>query len=135
MRVVRWRWFVFFLLFMVAGVAWAQAGPEKIIIDTDIGDDVDDAFALALAVKSPELQVLGVMTTFGDTETRAKITDRFLGEVGRARYSGAGGEGDGDEESDVAAEVCGESFCEGSRMATRWSFCWSRFGSIRARSR
>ncbi len=83
MRVVRWRWFVFFLLFMVAGVAWAQAGPEKIIIDTDIGDDVDDAFALALAVKSPELQVLGVMTTFGDTETRAKITERFLGEVGR----------------------------------------------------
>ena len=54
------------------------------IIDTDIGDDVDDAFALALAVKSPELRVLGVTTTFGDTEARAKITDRFLGEVGRA---------------------------------------------------
>ena len=60
----------------------AQA-PEKIIIDTDIGDDVDDAFALALAVKSPELQILGVMTTFGDTEARAKIVDRFLAEVGR----------------------------------------------------
>src|ERR1700676_5499521 len=60
------------------------AAPEKIIIDTDIGDDVDDAFALALAVKSPELQILGVMTTFGDTATRAKVTDRFLGEVGRA---------------------------------------------------
>src|SRR5580704_2494034 len=58
--------------------------PERIIIDTDIGDDVDDAFALALALKSPELQVLGVMTTFGDTETRARLTDRFLGEVGRA---------------------------------------------------
>ena len=56
---------------------------EKIIIDTDIGDDVDDAFALALALKSPELQVLGVTTTFGDTETRAKIVDRFLGEAGR----------------------------------------------------
>lgn len=68
-------------------VAWAQAAaraaPEKIIIDTDIGDDVDDAFALALAVKSPELQILGVMTTFGDTETRAKLADRFLAEVGR----------------------------------------------------
>jgi len=68
-------------------VGWAQAAataaPEKIIIDTDIGDDVDDAFALALAVKSPELQILGVMTTFGDTETRAKLADRFLAEVGR----------------------------------------------------
>jgi purine nucleosidase len=61
----------------------AGHAPEKVIIDTDIGDDVDDAFALALAVRSPELQILGVMTTFGDTETRAKLTDRFLGEVGR----------------------------------------------------
>jgi inosine-uridine nucleoside N-ribohydrolase len=72
-------WFVFY---SCPGIAWAQA-PEKVIIDTDIGDDVDDAFALALAVKSPELQVLGVMTAFGDTETRAKITDHFLAEVGR----------------------------------------------------
>jgi inosine-uridine nucleoside N-ribohydrolase len=68
------------------GHAQATSTParEKIIIDTDIGDDVDDAFALALAVKSPELEILGVTTTFGDTEARAKITDRFLGEVGRA---------------------------------------------------
>jgi inosine-uridine nucleoside N-ribohydrolase len=57
--------------------------PEKVIIDTDIGDDIDDAFALALAVKSPELEVLGVTTTFGDTETRAKIAQRFLAEIGR----------------------------------------------------
>jgi inosine-uridine nucleoside N-ribohydrolase len=62
--------------------AWGQ-NAEKVIIDTDIGDDVDDAFAVALAVKSPELQVLGVTTTFGDTEARAKIADRFLGEIGR----------------------------------------------------
>lgn len=56
---------------------------EKIIIDTDVGDDIDDAFALALAVKSPELEVLGVTTTFGDTEARAKIVDRMFGEMGR----------------------------------------------------
>jgi purine nucleosidase len=66
-----------------AGHAPEKIIPEKIIIDTDIGDDVDDAFALALAVRSPELQILGVMTTFGDTEMRAKIAERFLGEVGR----------------------------------------------------
>ena len=69
---------------LLAAAAWGQAATEKVIIDTDIGDDVDDAFALALAVKSPELEILGVTTTFGDTETRAKIVDRFLGEVGRA---------------------------------------------------
>src|SRR5712664_2673326 len=63
-----------------------QATPsstEKVIIDTDIGDDIDDAFAVALALHSPELQILGITTTFGDTETRAKLLDRFLAEVGR----------------------------------------------------
>ncbi len=59
------------------------AHPEKIIIDTDIGDDIDDAFALALAMRSPELEIMGVTTGFGDTETRAKLVDRFLGEAGR----------------------------------------------------
>jgi len=57
--------------------------PEKVIIDTDIGDDIDDAFAVALALKSPELQILGISTTFGDTVARAKIVDRILGEAGR----------------------------------------------------
>jgi purine nucleosidase len=57
--------------------------PEKVILDTDIGDDIDDAFAVALALRSPELQILGITTTFGDTEARAKLLDRFLAEAGR----------------------------------------------------
>ena len=65
--------------------------PEKVIIDTDIGDDIDDAFAIALALRSPELQILGITTTFGDTETRAKLLDRFLAEVGRPEISVAAG--------------------------------------------
>lgn len=56
---------------------------EKIIIDTDIGDDIDDAFAVALALRSPELQILGITTDFGDTQGRAKILDRMLGAAGR----------------------------------------------------
>jgi purine nucleosidase len=73
------------LLSCLGSVAsWAQAAREKVIIDTDIGDDVDDAFALALAVKSPEFEIMGVSTTFGETELRAKLADRFLGEVGRS---------------------------------------------------
>ena len=67
------------------------AVPEKVIIDTDIGDDIDDAFALALALRSPELQVIGITTTFGDTETRAKLVDRFLAEVGRPEIPVAAG--------------------------------------------
>lgn len=72
---------VFCWVLTLGSLACAQ---EKIIIDTDIGDDVDDAFALALAVKSPELQILGISTAFGETEVRAKIVDRFMGEVGRS---------------------------------------------------
>jgi len=64
-------------------VSPAQTPPEKIIIDTDIGDDVDDAFAVALALRSPELQILAITTTFGDTNMRAELADRFLGEAGR----------------------------------------------------
>src|SRR5204862_4939572 len=61
-----------------------RASPEKVIIDTDIGDDIDDAFAVALALRGPELQILGITTTFGDTETRAKLLDRLLGETGHS---------------------------------------------------
>jgi inosine-uridine nucleoside N-ribohydrolase len=54
------------------------------ILDTDLGDDVDDAFALALALHSPELKLLGVTTAYGDTEMRARLVDRYLGAVGRS---------------------------------------------------
>ncbi len=67
-------------LLLLAGTA--QAAPEKIIIDTDIGDDIDDAFAVALALKSPELEVVGVMSDFGDTELRARMLDRLLADTG-----------------------------------------------------
>lgn len=83
--------FLSMLLFLSALLSQAQSSqatsssqPQKIIIDTDIGDDIDDAFAVALALRSPELQILGISTTFGDTETRAKLLDRLLGEVGRS---------------------------------------------------
>src|SRR5437016_4182753 len=85
---------VVWLLIFCAPVCSAQSAPaisEKIIIDTDIGDDVDDAFAVALALKSPEVQILGITTAFGDTETRVKLVDRMLGEVGRADIPVAAG--------------------------------------------
>src|SRR5213596_2930861 len=65
--------------------------PERVIIDTDIGDDIDDAFAVALALRSTELQILGITTTFGDTEMRAKLLDRLLEEAARADIPVAAG--------------------------------------------
>jgi inosine-uridine nucleoside N-ribohydrolase len=52
--------------------------PQLVWVDTDIGDDLDDAFALGLILRSPELHVLGISTAFGDTEARARLMDRFL---------------------------------------------------------
>ncbi|WP_321003926.1 nucleoside hydrolase [Eisenbergiella porci] len=56
---------------------------QKIIIDTDIGDDIDDAFALALAVHSPELELVGITTVFRNSEIRAKIAKALLSSYGR----------------------------------------------------
>jgi purine nucleosidase len=58
-------------------------GKTKIIIDTDIGDDLDDAFALGLALNSPELDIAGITTAWGDTKLRARLVDRLLTETGR----------------------------------------------------
>jgi inosine-uridine nucleoside N-ribohydrolase len=54
------------------------ANPQLVILDTDIGDDIDDAFALALVLRSPELRLLGITTEYGDTDLRARLVDRFL---------------------------------------------------------
>lgn len=67
--------------------AVAQTPPQgeassKVIIDTDIGDDIDDAFAIALALSSRKVQVLGITTAFGDTALRARLVERFLTETG-----------------------------------------------------
>jgi purine nucleosidase len=80
---------LFFVMGSFPGIGFAQQpllpskAQEKIIIDTDIGTDIDDAFAIALALRSPELDIVGISTDSGDTEARAKILDRMLGEVGR----------------------------------------------------
>jgi purine nucleosidase len=67
-------------------VATAQVAPsvvrQKVILDTDIGDDIDDLFAVALALSSPDLELLGITTAWGDTQLRARLVDRLLCETG-----------------------------------------------------
>lgn len=50
----------------------------RIILDTDIGTYYDDAVAVMLAAQSPELQVEGVTTCYGDTHLRAQIAAKVL---------------------------------------------------------
>jgi len=61
----------------------SQGTTEKIIIDTDIGGDIDDAFAVGLALRSPEFQILGISSAWGDTHLRAQLLSRFLRDTGQ----------------------------------------------------
>ena len=49
-----------------------------VILDTDIGDDIDDALALSLALQSPELKVLGIVTVLQDGGRRADLVWKIL---------------------------------------------------------
>ncbi len=55
--------------------------PQRIpiLLDTDIGDDVDDVFALLLCAFHPQLQLIGVTTVFGDVEERARLARKMPG--------------------------------------------------------
>jgi inosine-uridine nucleoside N-ribohydrolase len=54
-----------------------------VILDTDIGDDIDDAFALALICSSPECDLRAVTTVYGDTVERARLAATVLTHGGR----------------------------------------------------
>jgi inosine-uridine nucleoside N-ribohydrolase len=64
--------------------AQAQGASQRVIVDTDIGDDIDDAFALALLLASPEFEIVGITTGWGDTGLRVRLVQRLLREIGRA---------------------------------------------------
>jgi len=80
----------FLLMALLVGVESAAKIP--IILDTDIGTDIDDAFALALILESPELELLGVTTVSGDTQARARLAAKMLWEAGRRDVPVAAGE-------------------------------------------
>src|SRR5688500_20059881 len=45
----------------------------KILLDTDIGTDVDDAVALAYLLAHPDCELLGITTVTGEAEKRAAL--------------------------------------------------------------
>ena len=62
----------------------AVAAPRKVLLDTDIGSDVDDALALGLMLSAPEaLDLVAVTTVSRDAAVRARIAAGLLGLGGR----------------------------------------------------
>lgn len=56
---------------------------KRVIIDSDIGDDIDDAYALAFALNSPELGIEAVLTNNRFVKDRARIASKLLALAGR----------------------------------------------------
>ncbi len=54
-----------------------------VIFDTDICDDIDDTWALAMLLQSPEFDVKLITTEVGNTRSKAKTVAKFLQTVGR----------------------------------------------------
>ena len=68
---------------LVPTISVAQTSSrEKVIIDTDVGGDIDDSFAVGLALESPEFEILGICSATGDAPLRARLLSRYLKETG-----------------------------------------------------
>ena len=56
----------------------------KLLIDTDIGGDIDDALCVAMALNSPRVELLGITTVYAGNVWRTELVNRMLGVWGRA---------------------------------------------------
>jgi purine nucleosidase len=68
---------------LLAGAPTMGAEKLKVILDTDIGGDIDDAWALGFVINYDAFDALGVTISDGRTKDRAKIALKLLHVTGR----------------------------------------------------
>lgn len=54
----------------------------KLLIDTDMGADVDDSLTLYAAVEYPEIELIGVTTVFGNVVERGRLAKKLFALAG-----------------------------------------------------
>lgn len=69
---MRYTFLLVLLTFAMQQPASAQS-PVKVIIDTDIAEDIDDILVTAFAMASPGFEVLAVTTVDGNTAARSRV--------------------------------------------------------------
>jgi purine nucleosidase len=67
--------------------------PNKVIIDTDLGEDIDDIIVTAFALLSPEFEVIAITTSGGDVQARSRLARRLTATAGRPEVTVAAGYG------------------------------------------
>ena len=56
----------------------------KVLLDTDIGSDIDDAVALAWLLANPDCELLGITTVTGEAKNRARLASVLCRAAGRS---------------------------------------------------
>jgi inosine-uridine nucleoside N-ribohydrolase len=64
-------------------VATAAPGAPAVILDTDIGDDIDDTWALAYLLGSPQLDLQLVVTASDNTPLKTRLLAKIMDKIGR----------------------------------------------------
>jgi len=57
--------------------------PPPVILDTDIGDDVDDTWALCMLLGAPKVDLRLIVTAFDDVAVKTRLTAKILDRAGR----------------------------------------------------
>jgi inosine-uridine nucleoside N-ribohydrolase len=68
---------------VLAALGSLSAARIPVVLDTDIGTDIDDTWALAQLLRTPELDLKLVLSDTGDTRYRAALAAKFLEAAGR----------------------------------------------------
>jgi inosine-uridine nucleoside N-ribohydrolase len=58
--------------------------PVKLLLDTDIGSDIDDAVCLAYLLAHPDCELLGITTVTGDVDARARLASALCTVAGKS---------------------------------------------------
>jgi purine nucleosidase len=56
---------------------------KKVLLDTDIGGDIDDALCLAYLLNHPSCELVGITTVGGEVDKRAMVADAICRASGK----------------------------------------------------
>jgi inosine-uridine nucleoside N-ribohydrolase len=74
------------ILFLLVSFSLVAQQRQKVIFDCDLGDDIDDAYALGyLLTLQDRYEILGITTCYGRTDDRAILANKFLAVTGETR--------------------------------------------------